>query len=67
MTTLTIRIGTAGTIQNREIVHSSGDTTMDQSVMTAAERVQQIDPLPAGLGSGDSYEVNIAFKLDQGQ
>ena len=56
-----------GPIQSREIVHSSGDTMMDQSVMTAAERVQQIDPLPAGLGSGDSFEVNIAFKLDQGQ
>jgi len=67
VTTLKIRIGKDGTIQNREIVHSSGDTTMDQSVMTAAERVQQIDPLPAGLGSGDSFEINIAFKLDQGQ
>ena len=67
VTTLKIRIGKDGTIQNREIVHSSGDTTMDQSVMTAAERVQQIDPLPAGLGNGDFFEVNVAFKLDQGQ
>lgn len=67
MTTLKIRIAKDGTILSREIVHSSGDTTMDQSVMTAAERVQQIDPLPAGLGNGESFECNIAFKLDQGQ
>jgi hypothetical protein len=40
---------------------------MDQSVMTAAERVQEIDPLPAGLGNGEFYEVNIAFKLDQSE
>ena len=56
-----------GTIQSREIVRSSGDNTMDQSVMTAAERVQQIDPLPGGLGNGEFFEINIAFKLDQGQ
>ena len=67
VTTIKIRISKDGTILSREIAHSSGDTTMDQSVMTAAERVQQIDPLPTGLGNGDSFEVNIAFKLDQGQ
>jgi TonB family protein len=67
VTTLKIRIAKDGTILQREIVHPSGDTTMDQSVMTAAERVTQIDPLPAGLGTGDTFEINIAFKLDQGQ
>jgi TonB family protein len=67
VTTLRIRISKDGTIQNREILHSSGDTTMDESVMTAAERVQQIDPLPSGLGNGEFFEVNVAFKLDQAQ
>ena len=65
-TTLKIRISKDGTILHREIVRTSGDTLMDESVMAAAERVQQIDPLPAGLGTGDFFEVNIAFKLDQG-
>lgn len=65
-TTLKIRISKDGTILHREIVRTSGDTLMDESVMAAAERVQQIDPLPAGLGTGDVFEVNIAFKLDQG-
>lgn len=67
VTTLKIRIGKDGAIQNREVIHSSGNTVMDESVMAAAERVQQIDPLPAGLGNGDFFEVNVAFKLDQGQ
>lgn len=67
VTTLKIRIAKDGTILHREIVRTSGDTTMDQSVMTAAERVLQIDPLPAGLGDGETFEINIAFKLDQGQ
>jgi len=67
VTTLKIRIAKDGTIQSREILHSSGDNTMDQSVMTAADRVLQIDPLPAGLGNGEFFEINIAFKLDQGQ
>lgn len=66
VTTLKLRISKDGTILGREIVKSSGDTVMDQSVMGAAERVQQIDPLPAGLGDGSIFEVNVAFKLDQG-
>jgi hypothetical protein len=36
---------------------------MDDSVMTAARRVLQIDPPPAGLGGGGSYTVNINFEL----
>lgn len=65
-TTLKLRIGKDGTILAHEIVNSSGDATMDQSVMAAADRVRQIDPLPAGLATGDVFEVNVAFKLDQG-
>lgn len=66
VTTVKIRIAKDGTILSREIVKTSGDTLMDESVMAAAAKVQQIDPLPAGLGSGDVFEVNVAFKLDQG-
>ncbi len=66
-TTLKLRIGKDGTILHREILRPSGDTLMDESVMAAAEKVQQVDPLPAGLGTGDVFEINIAFKLDQGQ
>jgi hypothetical protein len=37
---------------------------MDQSVLDAAKRVLQIDPLPSGLGSGGAYTVNINFELE---
>jgi TonB family protein len=67
VTTLKIRIAKDGTISNREIVHSSGNPVMDESVLAAANKVQQIEPLPAGLGNGDSFEIQVNFKLDQGQ
>jgi TonB family protein len=66
VTTLKIRINKDGTIAAREIANSSGNPIMDESVLEAARKVVAVDPLPAGLG-GDSFEVNINFKLDQGQ
>jgi TonB family protein len=66
VTTLKIRINKDGTIALREIANSSGNPVMDESVLSAARKVLMVDPLPAGLG-GDSFEVNINFKLDQGQ
>ncbi len=67
VTTLKLRIGKDGTILNREIVNGSGNSAMDESVLAAAGKVTQVDPLPAGLGTGDHFEVKIEFKLDQGQ
>ncbi len=67
VTTLKLRISKDGTILSREIVNSSGNTLMDESVMAGAQRVLAVDPLPAGLGAGGFYDVNINFKLDQGQ
>ena len=64
VTTLKIRIAKDGTIQLREIANSSGNPLMDESVLAAAKKVESVEPLPAGLG-GDTYEVNIQFKLDQ--
>ena len=67
VTTLKIRIAKDGTISGREIVNSSGNPVMDESVLAAASKVQQIDPLPAGLGNGEFFEIKVNFKLDQGQ
>jgi hypothetical protein len=36
---------------------------MDQSVLSALNRVSRIDALPTGLGTGDTYTVNINFEL----
>ncbi|HYR58021.1 MAG TPA: TonB family protein [Chthoniobacteraceae bacterium] len=62
--TLKVRISKDGVISNREIVQSSGFPQMDESVLRAAEKVVQTDPLPAGLGNGEFFEVNVQFKLE---
>jgi TonB family protein len=61
--TLQIRIEHDGKISDVKVVRSSGNVVMDESVMAAAHRVLQIDPLPAGLGGGGAYTVNINFEL----
>jgi len=64
VTVLKIRIRKDGTIAGREIVTSSGNPAMDESVQRAAEKVQRIEAPPSGITT-DPYEVRIAFKLDQ--
>lgn len=64
VTRLRLRIARDGQILSRDIVTPSGDPVMDESVLTAAGNVAQVDALPAGLG-GDFWEVNVDFKLDQ--
>lgn len=66
-TTLKFRISKDGMISDREIAKSSGFPQMDESVLAAATKVLQVDPLPAGLGNGEFFEVNVEFKLDQAQ
>lgn len=60
--TLTIRIEKNGQISGFNLVQSSGDSVMDQSILEAARRVIQIDPLPASLDK-NVYEVDIDFEL----
>jgi TonB family protein len=62
--TVRIRIEKDGKVSSVEIVKSSNNPVMDESVLAAAKRVTQIDPLPAGLGSGGAYTVNINFELE---
>ena len=61
--TVKLRIMKDGTIAKHDIVKSSGNAQMDESVMTAVEKVTQIDPLPAGLGNGEYFDLNVAFKV----
>lgn len=63
--TVKIRIEKDGTISDVSLAQSSGNDVMDQSVMEAARKVTQVDPLPEGLGAGGAYEVKIAFELSQ--
>ncbi len=66
VTKLKIRVGKDGHILKREIINPSGNGIMDASVLEAAQRVTQIDALPAGLG-GEYFDVAIDFALDQGE
>ena len=61
--TVRLRILKDGTIAKHEIAKSSGNPQMDESVLTALEKVKQIDPLPAGLGNGEFFEINVNFKV----
>src|ERR1700730_7079860 len=59
-----IRIEKDGRVSNFEIIRPSGNTTVDDSVNAVAKRVTQVDPLPAGLGNGEHYDVKINFELN---
>lgn len=61
--TVQIRIERDGTISSAKIIKGSNNPVMDQSVEAALARVQKIDAVPSGLGSG-AYTVNINFELE---
>ncbi len=63
LTTVRLRIMKDGTIAKHEMVKSSGNPQMDESVISAVDKVKQIDPLPAGLGNGEYFDLNVAFKV----
>ena len=59
-----IRIEKDGTVSSFKIIKPSGNVVVDESVEAVAKRVTQVDPLPAGLGDGDHYDVNINFEVN---
>lgn len=63
ISTVKIRIEKNGTISKVTLVKSSGNAIMDESVMTAAKSIPQIDALPDGLGD-EFYEIQINFELE---
>jgi TonB family protein len=62
-----IRIEKDGRVSSFEVIKPSGNPTIDESVAAVAKRVTQVDPLPAGLGNGDHYDVKINFELNSEQ
>ncbi|MGI9171912.1 MAG: TonB family protein [Chthoniobacterales bacterium] len=58
-----IRIEADGLVSAFEIVRSSGNVVVDQSVKEIAQRVTRVDPLPAGVGQSGHYDVKINFQL----
>jgi TonB family protein len=63
-TLVKIRIEKDGRVSRFTIVKPSGNVVVDESVAAIAQRVTQVDPLPAGLSSGAYYEVKIDFELN---
>jgi len=59
-----IRIEKDGRISGFEIIKPSGNAVFDESVATTGKRVTEVDPLPAGLGNGEHYDVKINFEPD---
>ena len=48
-----LRIEKDGRVSSFEVVRSSGNAELDDSVKALANRVNHVDPLPDGLGKGD--------------
>jgi TonB family protein len=63
-TIVKIRIEKDGRVSKFAVVKPSGNVVVDESVAAIAQRVTQVDPLPAGLTSKAFYEVNIDFELN---
>ncbi len=59
-----LRIEKDGHVSSFEIVRSSGNAELDDSVKALANRVSQVEPLPDGLGKADHYDVKINFELN---
>jgi colicin import membrane protein len=59
-----IRIEKDGRISDFKIVRSSGNVVVDESVEAVGRKVTRVDALPAGIGNGGHYDVNIKFALN---
>jgi outer membrane biosynthesis protein TonB len=66
-TLVKVRIEKDGRVSNFEIIKPSENVVVNESVAAIAKRVTQVDPLPAGFGNGDHYDVQINFELSPEQ
>ena len=60
-----IRVTRAGLITQREMTRASGNSMMDESVMSAVNTVSQLPPLPPQF-SGAYKDITIQFELTHG-
>jgi outer membrane biosynthesis protein TonB len=66
-TLVKVRIEKDGRVSGFEIIKPSQNIIVNESVAAVAKRVNQVDPPPAGLGTGDHYDVKINFELNTEQ
>src|SRR5213080_1770528 len=62
-TLVKVRIEKDGRVSNFETIKPSENVVVNESVAAIAKHVTQVDPLPAGFGAGDHYDVKINFEL----
>jgi outer membrane biosynthesis protein TonB len=62
-TLVKVRIEKDGRVSKFEIVKPSENVIVDESVAAIGKRVTEVDAPPAGLATGDHYDVKINFEL----
>ena len=59
-----IRVARDGTIADAALRNSSGNKLMDDSALTAARKVQRLEPPPDALVKGAFAEITIDFQVE---
>jgi outer membrane biosynthesis protein TonB len=63
-TLVELRIEKDGRVSKFEIIKSSENVVVNESVAAIAKRVTEVDAPPTGLVKGDHYDVKINFELN---
>jgi TonB family protein len=63
-TLVELRIEKDGRVSKFEIIKSSENVVVNESVAAIAKRVTEVDAPPAGLIKGDHYDIKINFELN---
>ena len=66
-TLVNVRIEKDGRVSKFEIIKPSENSVVNESVRVVSKQVTLVDPPPAGLGTGDYYDVKINFELNTEQ
>jgi outer membrane biosynthesis protein TonB len=66
-TLVKVRIERDGRVSKFEIVKPSENVVVNESVAAIGKRISEVDPPPAGLATGDHYDVKINFELSTDQ
>src|SRR4029453_4181928 len=66
-TLVNIRIEKDGRVSKFDIIKPSENVVVNESVAAIAKRLTEVDAPPAGLGTGDHYDVKINFELNTDQ
>jgi TonB family protein len=62
--TVQLRVARDGTITDVSLRIASGSKTMDESVLSAARKVQRLDPPPDSLVRGDAASITVDFQVE---